>query len=296
MNTIDPNAYNQPIPEFDGYSTYEMAWILFNPIQPDSPMHLNPLTEDLIRRIPMLNVALFLMNMLHDSGEIKLTATGNLPLKLVKAMHEMAQVPDERLDTGMSKIRSQQDVILVDLLRALLDFARLTKKRHNKLSLTRAGQKLLNNPDALLRTLLLTHGFEFPWSHYDYYDNEEVGQFGWAFSLRILALYGGEPREDRWYARRYFTAFPEHYPQESLETIDTVDWNPIVSCYATRTFNHFAMMYGLVTYTRGPFRPGFGRQKEFFQATALLHELFYFKEHVSYIGAANFPPMYEPGR
>ena len=128
MNTIDPNAYKQPIPEFDGYSTYEMAWILFNPIQPDSPMQLNPLTEDLIRRIPMLNVALFLMNMLHDSGEIKLTATGNLPLKLVKAMHEMAQVPDERLDTGMSKIRSQQDVILVDLLRALLDFARLTKK------------------------------------------------------------------------------------------------------------------------------------------------------------------------
>ena len=118
----------------------------------------------------------------------------------------------------------------------------------------------------------------FPWSHYDYYDNEEVGQFGWAFSLRILALYGGEPREDRWYARRYFTAFPEHYPQESLETIDTVDWNPIVSCYATRTFNHFANDVRVGNLYPGAVQARFWSSKgSFFQATALLHELFYFK-------------------
>jgi hypothetical protein len=295
MNNIDPNASNQPISEFDGYSTYEMAWVLFNPLHPNSPVHLNPLTDDLIRRIPMLHATLFLMNMLHDSGEIKLTATGNLPLKLVKAMHEMAHVPDEMLDAGISKIRCQQDVMMVDISCALLDFSRLTKKRNNKLSLTKAGQKLLNKPDELLRTLLLTHGFQFPWSHYDYYDNEQVGQFGWAFSLRLLSLYGGQPRTDRWFARKYFTAFPEHYPQESLETIDTVDWNPLVSCYATRSFKRFAMMYGLVTFTRGPIRADFGKREEFFQATALLHELFYFKEHVSYIGATNFPPMYVPG-
>ena len=42
---------------------------------------------------------------------------------------------------------------------------------------------------------------------------------GGRFPCEFWLLYGGEPREDRWYARRYFTAFPDTNPQESPETI-----------------------------------------------------------------------------
>jgi len=164
---------NRPIPEFEGYSPNEMQYLLHDPFGPDSPLKLNVLDEADYRLIPMLNMIRYLGERLKKTGEMKLTAKGFLPVKIVADLYEQGFYKEEMIESGIVKLYKQTDSHSIDLAGKLSDIAGLTKKRNNKLSLTKNGEKLLGNNAELLRQLLLTFGYKFNWAYYDRYESEK---------------------------------------------------------------------------------------------------------------------------
>lgn len=55
----------------------------------------------------------------------------------------------------------------IDLTRILCDITGLTKKRYNKISLTKTGEKLLGDNSVLFHKLLMVFGYKFNWAYFD---------------------------------------------------------------------------------------------------------------------------------
>lgn len=267
---------NRPIPEFEGYSPNEMQYLLHDPFGPDSPLKLNVLDEADYRLIPMLNMIRYLGKHLKKTGEMKLTAKGFLPVKIVADLYKQGFYKEEMIESGIVKLYKQTDSHSIDLAMKLADMAGLTKKRYNKLSLTKNGEKLLGNNAELLRQLLSTFGFKFNWAYYDRYEWETIGQIGFAFSLVLLKRYGDKKRRDAFYAKKYFGAFPDFYEGEDAQTeIEENPWNPALSCYFIRTFERFLHLFGLVEIERErvPMKERWSPDKQYITRTALFHRL-----------------------
>ncbi len=238
---------NRPIPEFEGYSPNEMQHMLHDPFGPDSPLQINVLGEDDYRSIPLLNQIRYLGDQLKKSGELKLTAKGFLPVKVVADMYGQGFYKEETIESGIVKLYKQTDSHTIDLSAKLCEMSGITKKRKNKLSLTKKGEKLLENNDKLLRHILLTFGLKFNWAYYDGYESEQAGQLGFAFSLILLKRYGEKRRRDVFYAQKYYRAFPDLYQgEDAYKELQENPWNSALRCYYIRTFERFMDLFGLV--------------------------------------------------
>lgn len=93
---------NRSIPEFEGYSPNEMQYLLHDPFGPDSPLKLNVLDEADYRLIPMLNMIRYLGGLLKKTGEMKLTAKGYLPVKIVADLYEQGFYKEEMINRVLS--------------------------------------------------------------------------------------------------------------------------------------------------------------------------------------------------
>jgi hypothetical protein len=92
--------------------------------------------------------------------------------------------------------------------------------------------------------LLLTFGLRFNYSGNGRYDPDPIGEVGWAYSLFLLHNYGDVIREDKFYAEKYFKAFPMLMGFNSTSIQHPVEYPYFI--YSTRTFNHFLHHFGLV--------------------------------------------------
>lgn len=267
---------NRPIPEFEGYSPNEMQYLLHDPFGPESPLKLNVLDEADYRLIPMLNMIRYLGRHLKKTGEMKLTAKGFLPVKIVADLYEQGFYKEEMIESGIVKLYKQTDSHSIDLAGRLSDISGLTKKRNNKLSLTKNGEKLLGNNAELLRLLLSTFGYKFNWAYYDGYESERIGQIGFAFSLVLLKRYGDKKRRDTFYAQKYFRAFPDLYEGgDAQNEIEENPWNPARNCYFIRTFERFLHLFGLVEIEKEKvsMKEQWSPEKHYITRTALFHRL-----------------------
>ena len=282
---------NRPIPEFEGYSPNEMQYLLHDAFGPESPMKLNFLDETDYRLIPMLNIIRYLGERLKETGGIKLTAKGFLPVKMVAELYEQGFYKEYIIESGIVKLYKQTDSHSIDLARKLSDMSGLTKKRNRKLSLTKNGEKLLENNAELLRQLLLTFGNKFNWAYYDNYESDQIGQIGFAFSLVLLKRYGDKKRRDTFYAQKYFKAFPNVYEGGNAQTeIEENPWNPARNCYFIRTFERFLHLFGLVEIEteKVSMKEQWFPEKHYITRTALFHRLISCAPH------RKFPPGHVP--
>ncbi|MBK9014558.1 MAG: hypothetical protein IPM82_11010 [Saprospiraceae bacterium] len=115
---------------------------------------------------------------------------------------------DKYIDEGTIKLLSEEDFFPIHLSHILCDMAGLVKKRLGKLSLTKSGEQTLKDDAALYQTLLKAYCEKFNWS-YTTYDEEQVGQYGWATVLCQLLTFGDEERSAEDYARAYLADFPQ---------------------------------------------------------------------------------------
>ena len=235
---------NRSIPDFEGYSPFEMHQILHFTVSTDSPIKLQRLSDADYKKIPILNQVKYLTNLIDNAGEIKLTNKGFLPVKIVSDLYQQGFLKDEYIEKGFSKLNKETDSVTVNLTRILIELAGLTKKRNGKLSLTKSSIKILADNYMLLRLILLTFATKFNWAYYDGYGENQIGQFGFGFSLILLSKYGQKKRLDSFYAERYFKAFPQLLvPLEpnfgTLESYST-------GCYSIRTFERFLNYFGLI--------------------------------------------------
>lgn len=235
---------NRSIPEFEGYSPFEMHKILHFTFAIDSPLKLQKLSDADYKKIPILNQIKYLTDLIAKNGEIKLTNKGFLPTKIVSDLYSQGFLKEEHIEQGISKLYKETDSMTINLTRILIELAGLVKKRKGKLSLTKSSQKVLEDNEELLRQIFLTFTNKFNWAYYDGYGENQIGQLGYGFSLILLSNYGQEMRLDSFYADKYFKAYPRLLDsvEPNYGTLERYSTN----CYSIRTFDRFLDYFGLI--------------------------------------------------
>lgn len=240
---------NKGIPEFEGYSPEEMHHLLHFPFESKSPFGLKKLSENDYEKIPMLKQVKYFLNLIRENKELKLTAKGFLPTKIVKDLYNQGYLEEFHLQSGMSKLYKESDSMTVNLTRILTELSGLVKKRNGKLSLTKNGEKILSDNPKLLELLLKTMTTKFNWAYYDGHGDNQIGQLGFGFSLILISKYGKEKQLDQFYGERYFKAFPNLFEQYMPNTFER-KVERSVKCYSLRTFDRFLDYFGLIHITR----------------------------------------------
>ncbi len=229
---------NHGLSEFEGYSPAEMYLLLYDTFGKECPLQLAKLTDLEYKQIPLLNQIKFLASVVVKHGELKLTNTGCLPTGVVSDIYNQGFIKDEMIEMGISKPYRETDARAISLTRFLFELTGLVKKRNNKLSTTKSGEKLLNDNQKLLQEIFLAFGIRFRWGYFDRYYNDEIGQTGFGFSMLLLSKYGNEGRLDTFYSEKYFRAFPMLMPNTEKDSA--------IRCYSIRTFDRFLDYFGLV--------------------------------------------------
>lgn len=234
---------NASQPEFEGYSPNEIDYLIDGDFSQDSPIQMLKLSESDYEKIPILNQIKYLLNIIEQQGELKLTSTGCLPPKVVIDIYTQGFIKDNYIEKGISRLKREADSNSVNLTRLLGETTKLAKKRNGKLSLTKTAISLKNNNFELLKLIYTTLARKFNWGYYDGYVSENCGQLGSSFSLVLLSKYGKQKRLDTFYAEKYHKAFPEILDEFDYPNGTT---NSFTSCYSIRTFDRFLDYFGVI--------------------------------------------------
>jgi hypothetical protein len=263
------NHNSKGVADFEGYSPEMMTNILHQPLEDKSPITLRELSESDYNRVPILNQIKYFLNLVEESGEIKLTKKGFLPTKIVADIYSQGNLKDPMIESGISKLYKETDSNTINLTRNLCELTGLAKKRNGKLSVTKKSQKYLTDNHELLRLILLTFATKFNWAYYDGYGDNNIGQIGWGFSLILLSKYGEEKRPDTFYAEKYFEAYPNLMATDfqSYSTPRDRSFN----CYSIRTFKRFLVYFNLIVIDEE--RKGFD-SKTYISKTDLFDKMF----------------------
>jgi hypothetical protein len=243
LDEIMHEQNNRPIAEFEGYSPAEMHSVLHFTFEEGSPIGLQTLDDEDYIRIPILNQIKYLAKVIMEAGEVKLTKLGFLPTRMVADIYAQGFIKDKFVELRTPKQIKEADVPSITLSRILLTISGLVKKRTNKLSLTTMGQITIQDDDDLLQLIIKNYGSKYNWAYFDGYGQNSIGQLGFGFSLILLSKYGHESQQDRFYAQKYFMAFP------ALLNIPEPSYSSSIKycehCYSFRVFENFMTFFGL---------------------------------------------------
>lgn len=235
---------NREILDFEGYSPFEMHHILHSTFEGNSLIILQKLADSEFSKCPMFNLVKYYLDLVKNLGEIKLTAKGFLPTKIVHEIYSQGFLEEYQILSGISKLYKETDSLTVNLTRLLAELASLTKKRNGKVSLTKTGERIASNNQELLELIFKTMTQKFSWAYYDHYQDQQIGQFGFGFSLILLSKYGGEKRLDNFYSDKYLKAFPQ-FLESIIPTYGTVE-QYVGNCYSLRTMERCLSFFGLI--------------------------------------------------
>ncbi len=231
---------NRPIDDFEGYSPNEMQIILYDFFSAKCPVQIQEISNSNYLKIPLLNQVKFLLKIIQENNGLKLTKKGNLPTKVVAEIYSQGYLKDDFIDSGISKLYKEEQVQTIRLTRILLELSDLVKKRNNILSITKKGQKLIINNPLLFKHILMIFSSKFNWAYFDGYENEEIGQTGFGFTLLLLNKYGKKERNIFFYAKKYLKAFDfKNNPNSDFP-------DNLPNAYSIRTFDRFLDYLGLV--------------------------------------------------
>ena len=237
---------NNGMPNFEGYSPSDMQQMIHFPFGQSSPVKFRMDDVSLLEKVPVYKLVKYLLEMIGRQGEMKLTVTGNLPVKAVRELYDQSFLPDYWLDKRKIKLIKESDSETITITRILIEITKLVKKRHNKLSLTASGRKLLGDPGELFRILFEAFSYNFNWAYLDGYGMEKAFQMGFVFSFVLVNKYGSRKKPSAFYADKYLNAYPG-----LLKNIQPRSENDDIResarrCYSLRTFDRFMYYLGLV--------------------------------------------------
>jgi hypothetical protein len=267
---------NRPIDEFEGRSPSEMHYLLNKTFDKDSPMQFRAqVSKEVLSQIPFLKLTEFYLRQIEEQGPLKLTAKGNMPVKLVKMLYGQKFIVEKYIELGFCKLNKEEDSLSVQTTRIISEVARLTKKKNNKISLTNKAKKFLDKDDkyGLFKELFIAFTTRFNWAYFDKYGEHPTGNLGFAFTLELLSKYGDKEREDTFYGKKYLLAFPSLLEFARFTSYITPE-KDMINCFSIRTFDRFAELFGFITIEeKGPDRV---RQKKYIKKTAILDQLIVF--------------------
>ena len=232
---------NKSIPDFEGYSPIEMSHILDHPFDNNSPIQLIETGEVDYNNMPLLSQIKHLLQIVEENGELKLTAKGFLPTKVVAEIYHQGFIKNQFIELGISKLYKETDALGVHLTRLIAELSGLVKKRHKKMSLTKKGKVELNDNFKLFKSIFTAYTTKFNWAYNDGFGENDIGQLGFGFSLILLNKYGSEKQRNHFYTEKYFKAFPK-----LLELNEQSGNDSSYRCYSVRTFDRFLEYFGFI--------------------------------------------------
>jgi hypothetical protein len=201
-------------------------------------------------QVPLFKLAELLLIEIRNAGKIKLTVKGNLPVSVCELLYGQKLIEWEYMQ--YTKKICEDNIPYIMPLKEYLRDQGIVKKQHNTLSLTKAGEKFMQE-DKMIRfiSLFLFFGKRFRWDNfYRLQDEGKCGQLGWAFSLLLLSKYGNEARDNQFYSLKVMRAFEEKLwdtHRSGSQEISLVDYH---RAYTVRFFECFANWFGLVNIER----------------------------------------------
>ena len=231
--------------DFEGYSADDMVLIMYQLFGENCKIKLQRLMDTEYKKIPLLNQIQYIIKLIGEKGSLKLTAKGYFPTKIVAAIYHQGFLKDYLIEAGISKLHLEKDVQVINLARNLLEMSGIVKKRHSYLSLTKKGEAIQYDTHAVLMAILDTFFNKFNWGYYDGYESEEAGQLGIGFTLILLSKYGRKRRPAKFYADKYYKAFP-FLLDEFCDSPYRSRQQSAVRCYSVRTFERCLDYLGLI--------------------------------------------------
>ncbi len=268
---------NTPQEDLCGMTPSEIHHLLYDAWTELSPISVYPgISEDILDQVPYFRLAEELVRILSREKQVKLTAHGFLPQKIVRELYDHRFIPDFFVDMRNAKVVREHDSAPISSVHSIVKASGLVKNVKNKLILTKKGE-LLALPDARARLLLevmKTFTQKWDWGNLDGYEEAYGIQQLWGFSVHLLSQFGHEEQKATFYSQKFLLAFPlvaEQFPT-SLYSNPIEDFD---RCYCIRTVEQFFEWWGLVKVDNA--RRTFSHTNRVISATPLVKEVFRFE-------------------
>jgi hypothetical protein len=239
------NLNQEPLDKFLGLSPTQLNKIIYYPIKLGEGLMDFPCPQaDQISEVPLIKQSLYFLNKLKASGEFKATQKGNLPRLLVRELYEEFYGQE---DYFVRTPNTEEDVPEAMLLRSLLEFSGLIKKRNNKFSLTKKGDGYLQSSDDKSMYIDLFHACinEWNWACLDNYEDLNMIQQSAAFNFYLIHLKAQDWVMDKDLGKIYFEAFLHLADEVPARAI----WSPrteIINCFNYRFLERVCRPLGLI--------------------------------------------------
>ncbi len=235
--------------EIDNLSPLDMQQILYNTFGEESPIGFKEvITQQTLDNIPFLVLFEEYLNVIKNAKELKLTTRGNLPKKVCLDLYSKGLIKEYAIESGITKLSKEADSIVLQNFKIIGNLTGITKKRNNKISVTKKGNKLLESGkrNELFREIFTTNCKRFNLGYHDGYAPEVGVQGTFGFTLYLLLRYGQERRELNFYTKKSLLAFP--FELENCEGKWSSPEDQYESCLGIRIFERFLNFYGLIDY------------------------------------------------
>ena len=243
---------NLGLKDFEGYSPNEMEFIMEDMFGVRCPIKLLRMSEEDYKKVPILKMVKYLLQIIQESGELQLTKKVFLQTKTVADIYKQGFYLDPYIESGVNKLYKETDSMLISFTSTIIQCSNLVKKRHNKLSLTKKGSLLLADNFKLMPIIFKTFGEDIKWSHFDGFGENFIGQIAYGYSIILLSKYGNEQRDGSFYALKYFKAFPRLFVNIAARFGTLQEFT--TRCYTVRTFERFLDFFGIIKIERGAFQ------------------------------------------
>lgn len=239
---------SMPIDDYEGRSSKEMHYMVYEPFCNNSPFTIkSDINQKVLQNVPFYCLVKFLLETINTTQPVKLTSRGYLPPKIVKKVYSKQFLEEQFFDEKIEKIVREPESIAVTNARIISELAGLIKNRKGEISITKKGMKLLQeeNHAELFSEIFKAFTTKFNWSFNDGYGDNNIAQFGFAYTLEILSKYGTISRNVDFYQKKYKQAFGNILMQNIKSDEDFTE-KDFSHCYIIRTINRFLVWFGLV--------------------------------------------------
>ncbi len=236
-----------PREEFDNLSAEDMFFILHKTFEEGSPLqYKQSISNQSLEKIPFFSLFRIFLGKIKEAGQLKLTARGNLPIKICRELYDSGFIREKFMKYYSDKMIKEQDSAALSSLKIVGTLSGVLKKRNNKLSLTKSGEKLFNAEDQLplFKKIFETNIFRFNMGYGDGYPQENGIQSVIGYTFYMLLRYGHKKRNINFYGKKNLEAFPM-LPADFRGGWFTPE-QECASCYEYRIFEKFLNSYGFV--------------------------------------------------
>jgi hypothetical protein len=206
----------------------------------------NSFDSKLLGEVPLLARARLLLSMVQELGEVKATARGYLPRKIVNAVFQVA--PDSKYDLDFSQ-SSEEYAGRVHATRIALVECGWILFKNNRFSLREDGERIAKSgfsSDDYLK-LVKYRLLNYNWAFEDRYPEIPLLQGSCLFLLYMLFKQGRREFSPKEFAQIYLRAFPDILSQipERSHRVYTPE-EELEKMLAVRFLERFAWYCGLV--------------------------------------------------